>query len=386
MEARRRPNPDPRDPAAGLKADPAAAGAGLFREVMAMASHMRRRYPASTTVGPVLLALLVVGSWLAGRGPAAWAQPPAGAGQPPPAQRDYSYFEKLKKQADEERKKAEEHYLKTRAAAQPHIEAKVQARGGTDEAREQLGLTLNEINARLAPNAPPAPPGTPASRVEPGMRLEVLMKNGNLHYSGTLVGIEGSKVLLQTIHIAGAKPSSFELADIAAFHTKFGIFAYNPKTGRIVPALTYFAFNQKSGNFERMTAGTGDAFLAEVAKVVGPSNSALALYGVAPDGSWSIGLPVPYTESPAAIPAFKLATIITPLGVYTYDAKLKNYTYETHVHTAQMAQAARDAAREAYYQRRWDRDVQWYQLENDRIRAMRPYYNSYWGSGSGWLW
>src|SRR4029453_16898752 len=100
------------------------------------------------------------------------------------------------------------------------------------------------------------------------------MKNGNLQYSGTLVGIEGSKVLLQTIHLAGAKPSSFELEGIAAFHTKFGIFAYNPQTGRIVPPLPYFAFNQKSGNFERMSSGTGDAFLAEVARVVGPTNSA----------------------------------------------------------------------------------------------------------------
>jgi hypothetical protein len=358
----------------------------VFREDIAMASHVSRRLPASIAVRPVLVALLVIGSWLAGSRPASLGQAPTGAGQPPPAQRDYSYFEKLKKQADEEKKKAEEHYLRTRAAAQPHIEAQVKARGSRDEALEQLGLTLDEINARLQPNAPPVPPGTPASRVEPGMRLEVLMKNGNLQYSGALVGIEGAKVLLQTIHLAGAKPSSFELGDIAAFHTKFGIFAYNPKTDRIVPALTYFAFNQKSGNFERMTAGTGDAFLAEVAKIVGPTNSALALYGVAPDGSWSIGLPVPYTESPAAIPAFKLATIITPLGVYTYDAKMKNYVYETHVQTARAAQAEREAAREAYYQRRWDRDIQLYQLQNDRIRAMRPYYNSYWGSGSGWLW
>jgi len=74
------------------------------------------------------------------------------------------------------------------------------------------------------------------------------------------------------------------------------------------------------------------------------------------------------------------------LGVYTFDGKMKNYMYETHEQTAQAAQAARDADREAFYQRRWDRDVQLYQLGNDRIRAMRPYYNSYGGGGSGWLW
>ena len=352
-----------------------------------MANHVSRKFPASIAVKPVLVALLVVGSWLAGNQPAGRGQAPAGAGQPLPAeQRDYSYFEKLKKQADEESKKAEEHYLKTRAAAQPYIEAQVKARGGTDEAREQLGLTLDEINARLSPSAPPAPPGTPASRVEPGMRIEVLMKNGNLHYSGTLVGIEGTKVLLQSMHLAGAKPSSFELGEIAAFHTKFGIFAYNPKTGRVVPALTYYQFNKSTGNFERMTTGAGDTFMAEDAKVVGPTNSAVALYGVAPDGSWSIGLPIPYSESPAAIPAANFQRIVTSLGTYTYDPMAKDYTYTTHVQTAQAAQAARDAAGQAYYQRQWQRDVETYKLQTDRIQAMQSYWGAYWGGGPYWPW
>jgi len=352
-----------------------------------MVSHPGQRFNAPPAAA-VLLSVLVGGYWLTAGPPVVRGQQaPAGGGQPPPARPpDYSYFEKLKKQADEQRKKADEHYQKVQAAAQPHIEAQVKARGGTPEARQQLGLTLAEINARLQPNAPPLPPGTPGSRIEPGMRVDLIMKNDANQYSGALVGVDGNKVLVQTIPLPGAKPSAFDLSNIAAVQTKYGIFAYNPKTGRIVPALTYYAFNKKSSNFERMTAGTGDAFLAEVAKVGGPTHSATALYGVAPDGSWSIGLPVPYTESPAVIPAFKLETIITSLGVYTYHAKAKDYTYESHVQTAQAAQAARDAGREAYYQRRWDRDVQWYQIENDRIRAMRPHYSSYWGGGSSWPW
>jgi hypothetical protein len=334
----------------------------------------------------VLIALLAVGYWLSGGRPAARGQAPAGAGQPPGGPTDYAYFEKLKKQADEHRKKADELYQKARAAAQPHIAAEAKARGGADQARQQLGVTLEEINARLQPGAPPLPPGTPGYRVEPGMRVDVIMKVGANQYSGALVGIDGTKVLLQTIPLPGAKSSAFDVSDIAAFQTSYGIFAYNPKTRRIVPALTYYYFNKATGNFERMTTGIGDAFLAEDAKVVGPTNSALALYGVAPDGSWSIGLPVPYSESPQAIPAANFQRIITSQGTYSYDDKGKDYTYKTHAQVAQEAQAQKDAAGQAYYKQLWDRDVQSYQLQTDRVRALQPYYTSFWGGGPSWPW
>jgi hypothetical protein len=345
---------------------------------MAMDRSASLRLSAPHTAGLALIAVLA-GCWLTGDWPAARGQPPSG-----PA--DYAYFEKLKKQADEAQKKADELYQKARAAAQPHIEAQSKSRGGTEQARQELGATLAQINARLQPGAPPLPPGTPGYRVEPGMRVDVLMKNSTNKYSGALVGIDGTKVLLQTIPVEGAKPSSFDLSDIAAFQTKFGIFAYNPRTQLIVPALTYYRFNKASGNFERMSTDTGDAFLAEDAKVIGPTNSALALYGVAPDGSWSIGLPIPQYESPADIPAANFQRIITSQGIYTYDAKAKAYTYKTHAQNVQAAQAERDTAGKAYYKQQWDRDVQSYQLGTDRVAAMRPYFTSYWGGPAGpWL-
>ena len=352
-----------------------------------MVSHPGQRFNAPPAAA-VLLSVLVGGYWLTAGPPAVRGQQaPAGAGQPPPARPpDYAYFEKLKKQADEQRKKADEHYQKVQAAAQPHIEAQVKARGGTPEARQQLGLTLAEINARLQPNAPPLPPGTPGCSIEPGMRVDLIMKNGANQYSGALVGVDGTKVLLQTIPLPGAKPGAFDLNNIAAFQTTSGIFAYNPKTGRVVPALTYYQFNKATGDFERMTTGIGDAFLADDAKVVGPTNSAVALYGVAPDGSWSIGLPVPYTDSPAAIPAYHLQRIVTSEGVHAYDPMAKDYTYTTHVQTAQAAQAARDAAGQAYYQRQWQRDVETYKLQTDRIQALQSYYGAYWGGGPYWSW
>jgi hypothetical protein len=213
------------------------------------------------------------------------------------------------------------------------------------------------------------------------MRVDVLMKDGVNQYSGALVGIDGTKVLLQTVALEGAKPSVFDVSDIAAYQTKFGIFAYNTRTRLIVPALTYYQFNKSTGNFERMTAGAGDAFLAEDARVVGPTNSALALFGVAPDGSWSIGLPVPQYDSPADIPAANFQRIITSRGIYTYDAKGKAYTYKTHAQVAEAAQAAQDAAGQAYYKQQWDRDVQTYSLQTNRVQALQPQFSYPWAGG-----
>src|SRR5262245_31096514 len=85
------------------------------------------------------------------------------------------------------------------------------------------------------------PPGSSAgAALEPGMRVDGTMRTGRDYYTGTLVGIDGTRVRLQTIPLPGAKPSEFDLSNIAAFHTDAGTFAYDPWASRFVPALTYY--------------------------------------------------------------------------------------------------------------------------------------------------
>jgi hypothetical protein len=218
------------------------------------------------------------------------------------------------------------------------------------------------------------------------MRVDVIMKDGVNRYSGALVGIDGTKVLLQTIPLPGAQPSAFDISDIAAFQTKNGIYAYNPRTGRVVPALTYYRLNNSTGEFERLSAGAGDAFLGENAKIVGPANSAWASLSVGQDGSLVLGLPIPAPESPQSVPAYHFQKIVTPEGTYTYNPQTKYFAYETHAQVAAAAQNARDAAGKAYYKQQWEHDVQTYQLQTDRVAAMQPYFSSYWGGGPIWPW
>ena len=314
-----------------------------------MASYESRRSRGPTAVRPLVVTLLAVGSWLAGDGPAVWGQPPASAGQsPPPAQPDSANPDKVRQQAAEPPKKADEPDRKAPPAAQPNAEPR------------PIGLTLAEIKARLRPDSQPLPQEVPGSRIEPGMRLDLIMKDGANQYSGALVDLDGTTILLQTIPLAGAKPSTFDVGNIAAFQTDFGIFAYSPRTGRVEPAMTYYQLNKANGYFERTTAG--EAYLADNAKIVGPTNSALAIYGVALDGTRSIGLPVPFSDSPEVIPAGNVQQILTTQGVHTYDRATKDFTYQSYAQIGEAAQAERDAAGQAYYQRQRDRDVQNYQL------------------------
>jgi hypothetical protein len=218
------------------------------------------------------------------------------------------------------------------------------------------------------------------------MQVDLIMKGGTDYYTGTLVGIDGTKVLLQTIPLPGAKPSEFDLSNVEAFHNSAGIFAYDRRTRKFVPALTYYSLNKATGTFDRTASAAGDTLLADHAKILGPTKSAWALLGVAADGSLSVGLPVPAADSPQTIPAANFQRIVTPDGVYTYDPATRGYTYQSHTQIAQAAQRQRDAAGQAAYQQLWDRHVQEYQLYTNAIHAAQPYYAPYWTGGPTWPW
>jgi hypothetical protein len=313
--------------------------------------------------------------------------PQAGpSGQTPPnVLTDPAYFEKLQKQADELRKQADELDRKLKQAAQPHLDAQTKALGGQDQARRTAGASLAEINARLAARAGQSPPpadANPGPRIEPGMKMTVLMKTNSHHYTGTLVGVQDGKLLLQTIPAEGAKPSQFELRDIAAFQISAGIYAYNPKIGQIVPAVTCYTLNKVTGNYDRMEKCPSDTFLAEHAKIVGPTKSTPAFFDASLHGTWGVGLPIPFDNSPQTIPAANFQQIITSKGVHTYDAATKGYTYKSHAQFTKEAQAQKDAAGKEYYKNQWDRHTQEYQLETNRVQAMQPIFTSPWLGGA----
>lgn len=329
-----------------------------------------------TRAGTVLILTLVVGCGLI-VGQVRGQTPSGGVNDP-------AYFDNLKKQAAELQKQADELNRKIAQAAQPHLDAQATSLGGQEQARVKAGASLSEINARLAARAGQTPSGNSKinPRIEPGMKMTVLLKSNSKHYTGTLVGVRDGKLMLQTIPEPGARPSEFELRDVAAFQINAGIFAFNPKSGQIVPALTCYRFNAASGDFERLDSCPGSSFLAEKAKVSGPTKSTPALFTSSADGTWGLALPVPFDNSTPRIPAASFQRVVTSEGVYSYDPQSKNYKYKSHADFAKEAQAQKDAAGTKYYQDTWNRDREDYQLETNRIQAMQPVYSWPWSGGA----
>lgn len=305
-------------------------------------------------------------------------------GQPPSGGlNDAAYYENLKKQAAELQKQADELNKKIAQAAQPHLDSQATALGGQEQARTKAGASLSEINARLSGRAAqPSSSSRLDPRIEPGMKMTVLLKSNSKHYTGTLVGVKEGNLLLQTIPESGAKPSEFALRDIAAFQINAGIFAFNPKIGQIVQAMTCYRFNSATGNFDRLDACPGSSYLAERAKVSGGTKSTPALFTSSADGTWGLALPVPFDNSTPKIPAASFSRVVTSEGVYSYDPQTKNYKYKSHKDFADDAKAAKDAAGKKEYQDTWDRDRQDYQLETNRIQAMQPVFSYPWSGGA----
>jgi hypothetical protein len=314
---------------------------------------------------------------------------PGARGQPPPARpTDYSYFDKLKKQSDEQQKIDDETRRKVNETARKNIDTQAKAGGGAEQARRDHGASLGQINDRLPKtDGQTAPADSSAGpRLEPGARVEVVMKNGN-YYSGTLIGIDGAKVRVQTIPDPEAKPSEFNLDKIAAFRTSDGMFAYNRKLGRFEPALAVYRLNRSSGVFERTESSYGAAFLTEPARVLGPPPGAVwGLVGIAQDGAIALALPIPQSESPEAIPADRIQEIVTSAGVYSYDPKTKDFTFKSHAQFAEEARQQRDAAGQAYYDKEWARRMLEYQVTHPPVVTMLPYYEVFFTTAPKWPW
>jgi len=157
------------------------------------------------------------------------------------------------------------------------------------------------------------------------------------------------------------------------------VFALNEQSMAFEPALTYFRFNPSSKLFER-TDDPADATLAEDAQVLGPVNAVKALLAVARDGQWTVGLPLPASKAPGAIPAYHLKEIVTAKGVYTYDDTKQEYTYKSHYRLATEAKERRDEYWRQVDEKEYQRRKEAYELGTNRLGALAAYF------GGRWMW
>jgi hypothetical protein len=224
-----------------------------------------------------------------------------------------------------------------------------------------------------------APPPQPQVTLKPGTKMDVVLKNG-MFCNGSLVSADGERIKLQTIPDAQAKPSEFDSWDVQAFKTRDGVFAYNESTGTFESALTFYRLNRSSGEFERMES-TQDTYLAEDADISGPTRVVQALLSRGPAGELCVGLPLPASKSPGALPAYHLKEISTANGVYTYNEAKHDYDFKPHTQIAAEIKAATNEAWRQYEEKQYQRRVEVYKLGTERFKAFAGLYAWHW-----WWW
>jgi hypothetical protein len=305
------------------------------------------------------------------------------------AQETAEHFTKVEQTLEDQRKAQDEQFARINEVAQQQLRQEAALKGGLDKLKRDLGATLDQINDRLAkpgagggavrPQAAAVARDGPSPRIEPGMKMDVIVKNKG-YYTGVLLGISGEKVRLQTVPDPKAQPHEWDLREVQAFQTRDGLFAYNESTGAFEPALTFYRFDKSAGQFARADTGAGSASLAQDAQVLGPTRAVKALLSVGRAGEWCVGLPVPASQSPESIPAYHFKEIVTAKGVYTYDDQQKDYVFKAHSELAAEAKAKRDEFWKQREQQQYDRRVKAYELGTERLKALAPYF---WGR---WWW
>jgi hypothetical protein len=133
-------------------------------------------------------------------------------------------------------------------------------------------------------------PRPPLARIEPGVRVGVLVRNKGF-YTGVFVGVSAGRIYVLT-NPNWDKPSAWELQEVQALQLRDGFFAYRETTGAFELALTYYRHDRASGQFRRFEPNVGDTTAAEEAQVLGPLTLARALLARGRAGELCIGVPL----------------------------------------------------------------------------------------------
>jgi FHA domain len=277
---------------------------------------------------------------------------------------------------------------KIEITAKEILDQQAKLRGGMEKMKQELGATLDDLNRRMIakpqeklPVAVSPPPNAPvakksAARIEPGMKIDIIMRDGVNTYRGVLLSVNGTVVRVQTIPDPAAKPSEFDMKKVQAFQTRDGIFAFNESTGEFESAITYFKFNKSSAMFERAD-DQQEPYRSEDAQVQG-AVTVRGIWGKGPGGDWVLGLPGAGSQAPPPMAAYQLKEIVTVKGTYTYDQSAQDYTFKPYTQLAAEAREKHDEFLRQLDEKQWERRKEAYKLGTDRLRAMAPYFWRRW--------
>jgi pSer/pThr/pTyr-binding forkhead associated (FHA) protein len=235
---------------------------------------------------------------------------------------------------------------------------------------DQLNQSLAKAAERPAGQAaPPEPPANPKVTLKPGDRVEVLFRDTLV--AGSLVSVNAEKITL--LILDGSRRKEISMKEVKAIQTRDGVFAFNEKTGGFESAVTFFRLNPSSGTFEKMDSGV-DTYMAKDAVVEGgPDRMARAFWAITAAGEKCLGLPMPESKSPKAIPAYHFKTIVTTQGEFTYVDDKQDYVFKSHQQRVAENKAATDKFWKEREEQRYKRLMEGYEAGTRRLQALAPF-------------
>jgi pSer/pThr/pTyr-binding forkhead associated (FHA) protein len=251
-----------------------------------------------------------------------------------------------------------------------------QAQGQAVPAGERPVDDLNALNRARGGRA--AEDATePPLELTPGLVLSI-RKRGSANTKGVdyenaaLATATGDALFLKWFD--DNSPKKIPIEDIETLFVKNQMYSYNPTTNQFEPGLAFFRLDKSSGIFSRVPRQDVDLSMSERGVIEGETTTQCF---VSRSAGMSLVLPKARFGS-MSFEAKVIETITTNYGVYTWVEGKREYEFKSHTMIAKELNEERDKKAKEQRDDEYKQKVERYKLATERLKALRPYWWSWW--------
>jgi pSer/pThr/pTyr-binding forkhead associated (FHA) protein len=251
-----------------------------------------------------------------------------------------------------------------------------QAQGQAVPAGERPVDDLNALN-RARGGRTADDPAEPPLELKPGMVISI-RKRGSANTKGVdyenaaLAAATGDALFLHSLN--ENKPTKIPVEEIETLFVKNQMYTFNPSTSQFEPGLAFFRLDKSSGMFMRVPRQDVDLSVSERGIIEGETSTQCF---VSRSSGMSLVLPKARFGS-MTFEAKVIETITTNFGVYTWYEPDREYKFKTHTLIAKEINDDREKKAKEMRDEDYKKKVERYKLATDRLKALRPYWWSWW--------
>lgn len=251
-----------------------------------------------------------------------------------------------------------------------------QAQGQAVAAGDRPVNDLNALNrARGGANTDDG--NEPPLELTPGMVLSIRKRN-----SGNTKGVDYENAALATATgdalylkwFEDNNPKKIPVEDIETLFVKNQMYTFNPTSNRFEPGLAYYRLEPSTGAFVRAPRQDVDLSTSERGIIEGETSTQCFV-----NRTTGLHLVLPKARfGSTSFEAKMIATITTNYGVYTWLEGKREYEFKSHQSLAKEINAERERHAKEQRDDEYRKKVERYKLMTDRLKALRPYWWSWW--------